>query len=217
MFYFIGWTFFLLFFKVYLNFKVIGRENVPKKGAFIFASNHSSYLDPIILGVSVYRTLNYMAQEDLFDRPFLGWALRRVRSFPVRREENDFRAVRESFKKLNGGRPLVIFPEGARSKDGTLKQAKAGIGFIAAKARVPVVPAYIKGAFDALPRGVDTLKRHPVTIYIGEPVKFDERYFDTKGKEMYQAMSDDIMRRIAELSPQANCVVGREVYEPRTF
>ncbi|MBI4974941.1 MAG: 1-acyl-sn-glycerol-3-phosphate acyltransferase [Candidatus Omnitrophica bacterium] len=200
MWYFIGWVFFLIFFKAYLNLKVIGRENIPKKGAFIFASNHSSYLDPIILGVSVYRSLNYMAQEDLFTRPFLGWALRKVHSFPVRREENDFRAVRQALNKLSEGKPLVIFPEGMRSKDGSLKRAKPGIGFIAAKAKVPVVPAYIKGAFDALPKGVSTLRRRPVTIHIGKPISVDNAHSGTKDKDAYQKISDAIMHRITELS-----------------
>ena len=200
MYYFIGWTFFLLFFKAYLNLKVIGRENIPKKGAFIFASNHSSYLDPIILGVSVYRSLNYMAQEDLFTRPFLGWALRKVQSFPVRREESDFRAVRQALNKLSEGKPLVIFPEGTRSKDGSLKRAKPGIGFIASKAKVPVVPAYIKGAFDALPRGVSTLRCRPVTIIIGKPISSDNANSGTVDKDAYQKISDAIMHRITELS-----------------
>ena len=68
MLYFIGWSLFLILFKCYLGFKVVGRGNVPKRGSFIFVSNHVSYLDPILLGTSVYRGLNYMARDSLFKK-----------------------------------------------------------------------------------------------------------------------------------------------------
>lgn len=197
--YFIGWLFFKVFLKTYMGFKVIGRSNVPNKGAFIFASNHQSYFDPIILGTSIYRSLNYLAKDDLFRNPVASWALHTVQSIPVRREEGDLRAIKDSIRVLSCGKPLVIFPEGSRSKDGFLQKAKPGIGFIAAKTRVPVIPAYIEGSFEAMPRGINTLKRRPVTVYIGNPVYFDWDRYDRNGKEAYQALSDDIMRRIAEL------------------
>lgn len=200
MLYLIGWLLFLIFFKAYLKFKVVGRGNVPKEGAFIFAANHSSYLDPIILGISSYRNLNYMARDTLFSRPLFGWVMKQIHSFPVKRHDNDFRAIKESLKKLKEGKPLVIFPEGARSKDENLKKGKPGIGFVAAKTRVPIVPAYIKGSFEAMPGGMDSLKRRPVTIYIGRPIKFNGT---TASKEAYQKISDEVMRNIAELKSLA--------------
>jgi 1-acyl-sn-glycerol-3-phosphate acyltransferase len=203
MWYFIGWTFFLIFFKFYLGFRVIGRENIPKKGAFIFASNHSSYFDPILLGVSCHRSLNYMARENLFKKRCFGWAMRQVHSFPVKRGANNFQALKESIKILADGKPLVIFPEGTRTKDRILKKGKRGIGFIALKSNVPVIPAYIKGSFDALPRGLDTLKRHPVRVYIGKPVSFERRHFENRGEDPYQGFADEIIRRIAELKLKA--------------
>lgn len=196
MLYFIGWSLFLLFFKVYLGFKVIGRENVPKTGAFIFASNHTSFLDPILLGVSLRRSLNYMARETLFKKRCLAWVLRHIHVFPIRRHKSNFKAIKESLGLLARGKPLVIFPEGTRSKDRNLKRGKRGIGFIAAKAKVPIIPAYIKGSFEALPRGVSTLRRHPVRVYIGKPMDFD---FEVRDKDAYQRISDEIMGKITEL------------------
>lgn len=207
MLYFIGWLVFLLFFKAYLNYKVVGRENIPKKGAFILAANHSSFLDPVLLGTACHRSLNYMAREDLFSNRYFGWALRKVHVFPVKRNEGDFRAIKESLKKLKEDKPLVIFPEGTRSKDGNLMKGKPGIGFIARKVGVPVVPAYIKGAFEALPGGVDSLRRHPVKVYIGPPIDFGRNHLNTKDRDVYQAMSDEIMRKICEL---------KELYESKT-
>jgi 1-acyl-sn-glycerol-3-phosphate acyltransferase len=64
---------------------------------------------------------------------------------------------------------------------------------------VPVVPAYIDGLFDALPKGAKSFKRHPVSVYIGEPINFNTAYFDRNNKEVYQRMSEEIMKHIAEL------------------
>ncbi|MCM8790853.1 MAG: 1-acyl-sn-glycerol-3-phosphate acyltransferase [Candidatus Omnitrophica bacterium] len=199
MWYFIGWLFFLIVFKLYLGVKVVGRENVPAKGAFIFASNHTSYLDPILLGISIYRSLNYMAREDLFKEGFLGWALPKVQAFPVRRGEGDVGALRQALRLLKTNKGLVIFPEGTRSEDAQLKRAKPGIGFIAAKSGVPVIPAYIEGSFEALPRGVKTLKRHPVKIYIGRPLHFADDVSNKNDRLVYQKISDEIMSAIADL------------------
>ncbi len=199
MLYFIGWSLFLIFFRLFLGFEIIGRENVPKKGAFIFASNHISYLDPILLGTSVYRSLNYMAKEDLFKGPVFGWTLRKLHVFPVKRDDSNLRAIKESLNILKEGKPLVIFPEGIRSEDRNLRHGKPGIGFIVSKVQVPVVPAYITGSFDALPKGIKTLKRHPVKVYIGKTITFDRTNFSGKNKDTYQNITDEIMHNIAKL------------------
>ena len=199
MMYFIGWSLFLIFFKCYLGFKVVGRENIPKIGNFIFASNHVSYFDPILLGTSIHRSLNYMARETLFNKPCFGWIMRKMHAFPVKRGEGDYAAIKESLRILGSGKPLVIFPEGTRSKDRNLRHAKPGIGFLAARSGVPVIPAYIEGSFDALPRNLKTLSRHQVKVYIGKPIKFDEKYPDKKDRAIYQKMSDEIMENIAGL------------------
>lgn len=199
MLYFIGWSVFLIFFKLYLGFKVVGRENVPRNGPFIFVSNHVSYFDPILLGTSVYRSLNYMARENLFKRSCFGWIMRQLHAFPVKRHGGDLGAIKKSLEILAKGNPLVIFPEGTRSKDKRLKYGKPGVGFLVSKANVPVIPAYVAGSFDALPRGPNTLKRRPVAVYIGAPVFFDSSYFQKRDKDSYRKISDEIMRRIAQL------------------
>ena len=196
--YFVGWSLFLIFFKIYLSFKVVGRQNVPKKGAFIFVSNHSSYFDPILLGTSLHRSLYYMARENLFWKPFFGWIMGQVNAFPVKRNSGDLGALKQAITILKDGKPLVMFPEGMRSKDKNLRSAKPGVGFIAAKAGVPIVPAYIDGSLVALPGSLMTLKRHPVSVYIGEPITFDISN-GRNSKEAYQKISDEIMARIAAL------------------
>lgn len=177
----------------------MGRENVPRRGSFIFVSNHQSYLDPILLGTSIRRGLYYMARENLFHRPLSDWIMRGVHAFPVKRGKGDLGAIRSCLNILKKGGPVVIFPEGTRSKDYNLKKGKPGVGFIVSKAAVPVVPVFIDGSFSALSRGIKTLKRFPVSVYIGEPVRFDAVLLRKTDKESYQKISDEIMSRIAEL------------------
>jgi 1-acyl-sn-glycerol-3-phosphate acyltransferase len=200
----------LIVFRLSLDIKVFGRRNVPARGSFVFASNHASYLDPIILGTSIFRSLNYMAREDLFRDGFLAWALPRVQAFPVKRGEGDLGALRQALKLLKTGKPLVIFPEGTRSEDGALQRGKPGIGFIAARSGVPVVPAYIEGSVEALPKTAKSLKRCRVRIYIGKPIRF-EMPPAAKGpaeRDQYQRISDDIMSAIAALK-EAGAARGR--------
>jgi len=122
-----------------------------------------------------------------------------VNTFPVRRGEGDVSAIKTALKLLKTGRPLVIFPEGTRTEDRQLQRGKPGIGLIVAKAGVPVVPAYIEGSFDAMPRGTKRIRRSPVKVYIGKPIYFKHDITGKLGREAYQKISDRIMAEIALL------------------
>lgn len=203
MWYFIGWSTYLIFFKLFLKRKVYGRNNVPKSGAFIFASNHASYFDPPLLGTTIKRQAAYMARDTLFNKPISRWAFSKVNAFPVKRDEGDTRAIKDSLKVLKSGMPLVLFPEGKRTEDGNLQPAKPGVGFIAAKANVPVVPVYIKGSYEALPKGAKRINCVPVSVHIGKPIKFDPGELEAKGRAAYQRVSEHIMEKIAEMKAEA--------------
>jgi 1-acyl-sn-glycerol-3-phosphate acyltransferase len=208
MWYFVGWLFFFIYFKLRLIVKVVGRKNIPAKGSFVFASNHASFLDPVLLGTSIHRSLNYMAREELFEKGFLAWALPKVQAFPVKRGEGDLGALRQALRLLKTGKPLVIFPEGTRTEDGELQRGKPGIGFIVAKSGVPVVPAYIEGSFDALPKGVKTLRRRKMMVYIGKPIYFACGDQKNNGREEYQKISDGIMAEIVRLKELGRSQTG---------
>ncbi|MBN1526014.1 MAG: 1-acyl-sn-glycerol-3-phosphate acyltransferase [Candidatus Omnitrophica bacterium] len=186
--------------KVYFRCTVLGRGNAPLKGAFIFASNHASFLDPFLLGTSISRPLYYMARETLFARPAGGWILRKIHAFPVNREGGDLSAMRQALRLLGEGKPLVMFPEGTRTQDGSLQGGKAGIGLIVAKAGVPVLPAYIEGSFKAWPRGARAMKPYRIKVYIGKPLYFNSSSY--KGKDGYQRISEEIMGSITELADE---------------
>lgn len=200
--YFIGWSLSFAIARLYLGLKVCGRHNIPSKGGFIFASNHASNCDPFILGTSIYRPLEYLAKEELFRHPFARWIYTSFHAHPVKRGNVDFHALKETLRILGKGKPFLIFPEGTRSKDGNLQLGKPGIGLIAYKSGLPVVPAYIAGSSGAMPGDAGKLYRHPVRVLIGEPMRFDDLRREANDRRVYQEISDRIMRKIALLKEE---------------
>jgi len=199
MFYFIIRWASLIFVKLRLWFKVEGGEHIPAKGAFIFVANHSSYLDPLLMAASTSRPLYFIIRIKLLSYPVIGWILKHANTIPVKSHGRDLSVIKDSLRLLAKGKALGIFPEGTRTKNRELKQAKSGVGMLVYMAKVPVVPAYIEGTFDALPRRVKTFKRHPVRVYIGKPIYFTKKCAEGQTKATYQRISDEIMRKIAEL------------------
>lgn len=177
----------------FIRLRVSGKENIPKKGGFILASNHVSYLDPMILGFACPRNLNFMAKEELFRNTFFGRLISSVGAFPVKRKSGDASALKEAIKRVVSGKGLVLFPEGGRGSGDKLQQPEAGIGFIATKAAAPVIPAFIKGTEIALPKGSRKIKRAQVNVVFGKPL------FIVKNKH-YQDAANLIMANIRHLS-----------------
>jgi 1-acyl-sn-glycerol-3-phosphate acyltransferase len=181
--------------KIFFPLTVSGREHLPEKEGFVIASNHVSNLDPFILGLASRRRLSYVTKGTLFRNKVLSFLLYRVDAFPIKRGEPDFRAMRETLRRLKQGRVVVLFPEGTRKKGDATQKVQEGIGFIAAKSAVAVVPAYIEGSDRVLAPGSRALRRSRVTVTFGPPLRF------TAG-EPYAAIASHIMERILLLHPQ---------------
>ncbi|MCM8762932.1 MAG: 1-acyl-sn-glycerol-3-phosphate acyltransferase [Candidatus Omnitrophica bacterium] len=179
----------VLIFKIFFRIKVSGRNNIPKKGGFILASNHLSFLDPVVLGVAAVRQLNFFARHDLFKNPFFSWLISSLGAFPVVRDTADKSALKEALRRLQDGKALVVFPAGTR---GGL-EPQPGIGFLATKAEVPVIPAFIQGTEKALPKGTTSIKFTPLAVRFGEPILID------KGKS-YEEIAKKIMIGINQLA-----------------
>lgn len=191
----------------YCSLDVVGREHVPATGGVIVAANHVSYLDIPILGCALSRRADFLAKAELFDHPLVGWLFRRLGGVPIRRGGIDRTALADVLQRLARGRVVVIYPEGSRSPDERLRPAKPGIGLLAARAGVPVVPAYLTGTGGAWPPGARWVRHHPVTVLFGEPLSWDPiRPGHEEGdvaKQRYQRMTNDIMNRIAALQRDA--------------
>ncbi len=152
--YFVFKNLFNVYFRSYNRMEVTGREFIPREGGLIVVSNHSSYLDPLIIGAAVDRRMTYLAKKELFTNPLIG---RFVSSFsmPVSREGSSHTMIKDTVKRLCNGEAIAMFPAGERDKtgDGSAAGFKRGLDLLARLSRVPVLPAYIKGADRSLPVG----------------------------------------------------------------
>jgi 1-acyl-sn-glycerol-3-phosphate acyltransferase len=148
--------------------RVSGRENIPRKGGCIYASNHESNIDPILLPVVSPRQIRFLAKDSLFSHPVLGALIRLGGGIPLKRASADKGALKEALRQLELGWPILVFPQGTRG--GTKPQP--GVGFLAVKSGVPVVPVYIEGTARVLPKGSKIPRRTAVRVTFGKPVYF---------------------------------------------
>ena len=117
--------------RIFGRWKVLGRENVPTTGGALLCANHVSYIDPPALGGGCPRPVRFMAKSELFKLPVLGFLIRRVGAFPVKRGTADRTALRKAVELLESGEIVGMFPEGTRSLDGKLQEPELGVGMIA--------------------------------------------------------------------------------------
>lgn len=190
------WTFF--------RFKYEGSERVPPasdRRGVILAPNHTSYLDPPILGISLPRRVTYLAKDYLFRAFFVGWVLRMIGALPIKAgaKDRDLKSIRDLLRILADGRCVVVFPEGTRSADGEFKDPESGIGFLALKSKSWVVPVYIEGAFKAFPKGAKFFKCSPVRVSYGEAFIPADDVSLSQAQDPYMAVSRRIMVDIKKL------------------
>lgn len=188
-----------LFYIVVYKITVIGRENIPNmKGGYIIASNHVSNNDPPVVGITFKGKYSFMAKEELFQKnPIFTWLITKLGAFPVKRGAKDgAQAIDKALDCLEKGRIFVIFPEGTRSKDGTLGRAKSGVTIIAAQAKAPVVPVFIQ-------YGRKRKFRRRIQVSIGEMIPADRFDIDISDRHQLKALSADIMGEIAKLKEAA--------------
>ena len=200
MFYYVVKAICWLIFKIFWKINMVGIENVPKEGGLILASNHVSYLDPIVLAITMKRKICFIAKKEAFNNIFGNTILKQLNAFPVDRGKIDIRSLKKALSILQENKVLGIFPEGARSLDGELQELKLGIIKIAMKTGVPILPVGIIGTHKIYSHGKSfpTLFKYNITVCYG-PLQ----YFD-KGKirdKMYQKESINLLsQKITELT-----------------
>jgi 1-acyl-sn-glycerol-3-phosphate acyltransferase len=182
------------FFIKLLKIKVEGKENVPKEGGLIIASNHRSNLDPFVLNLVAGRPLIFLAKKSLFEIPLLGAFIKGAGAIPVNRNGRDTSSLKKSLKALSDGKSIAIFPEGTRSKPGQFLKPQKGVGLLVSKGNVPVVPTLIEGTDKILPVGgkFPKLFTSDIVVKFGEPVKYNKSH-------KIDDISLDIMERIKSL------------------
>ncbi len=180
--------------KFFFHFEVKGTENLSDVGdACIVAPNHQSYLDPIILGLSLPRRLTYFAKADIFNIPVLSFLIRNLGAIPIDRDLMSSMTLRHGVKVLKQGNWLVIFPEGTRSRTAQLLEAKQGIGFLHYKSKAPILPVFIDGPGRALPVDSKMIRPVKIKVFIGKKIV-------SSGKD-YPSIAREIMDALSKLQP----------------
>jgi 1-acyl-sn-glycerol-3-phosphate acyltransferase len=144
--------------------RVFGREYIPQHGGAIVISNHQSHLDPVLVGLACDRRLNFVARDTLFGFPPFRWLIKSLDAIPIDREGSGLGGLKESLRRLKDGEMLLIFPEGTRTRDSNVGTLKPGFLALARRAKVPLLPVAIDGAFDSWPR--TNLLPQPALIHI---------------------------------------------------
>src|SRR3954454_6590977 len=156
--------------QIYFRMSRIGREHVPKDGPVILAANHRSFLDPFIVGICVRRPVYFVAKRELFQRRWQGWLLNALGAFPIRRGESDVESMATAREILERGDVVVIFPEGTRTRTGSLAKPKRGVGRLALESGAPVVPVAVTGT-ERVRRGW-RIRPAKVKVRAGRPLTF---------------------------------------------
>ena len=176
-----GWSRMLLWLSR-VKVTVEGADNIDRQTNYIFAANHSSTADIIILCNAIPVPFDFVMDEELFRIPFLGTWARYAGDLPISRRhpKKALRDIKGVIDNLKAGHSIAYFPEGGRSRDGTLGTFKSGIGKLVNETGVMVVPVAIIGSHGLMPRRSIGLYPKPITVRFGSPMKFEPRTADTE-------------------------------------
>ena len=187
-------SFAMVVFALVARVHIRGHYHLPRKGPYILAPNHLSWTDIPLVAAYVPGKVVYMAKEEYFSSR-IAWLVRFLGAFPVKRGEGDRQALRTAEEQLKKGNVLVLFPEGTRSRTRTLAKGHAGLGMIALRSGVPVIPVAVWGSENALKKFGT-----PITISYGKPMTFKP-----KGKKVTREDIDNatetVMYTIASMMP----------------
>ncbi len=151
--------------------RCVGTHNVPARGGVLLAANHQSYLDPPLVAACLPREMHFMARRSLFRNPAFGALIARCNAFAIDRDAADVKGVKEAIARLKAGAALLVFPEGTRTLNGSVGRMKAGIGMLAGRASVPIVPVLIEGANRVWPKGGPPRPFGRIRIAFGKPLE----------------------------------------------
>jgi 1-acyl-sn-glycerol-3-phosphate acyltransferase len=148
-----------------------GREFVPAAGGALVLCNHQSHLDSVLIGAVCGRRLNFVARQTLFTFPPFRWLIKSLDAIPIDREGLGLSGLKETLRRVREGEMVLIFPEGTRSRDGEIARLKGGFGALARRARVPLLPVAIDGAYGAWPRWRRFPRPGVIDIEFGQPLE----------------------------------------------
>ena len=181
----------LIYCKIVYRVKVIGKENIPKKGALIFCGNHRNYVDPPLIVVTAGRFVHFIAKEELRKVPLFAFLGVVFEAIYVKRDAKDIASIKTSLKYLKNGECIALFPEGTRNGIEKGEKTKNGVSYFVLNSDAKVVPVGIKGGLKPFQKTI---------ITYGKPMEFEEEKKNKKDKEVMDKVTDKIMKEIIELA-----------------
>ena len=162
------------FFKVWLRYEVRGLEKIPASGGALLLLNHQSHLDPLLVQSGMSRPVSWLARDSLFHIPVIGWILKGTYVLPIDRESAGASSIRKAVQYMQFGFMLGMFPEGTRTRDGSVGEFKPGFVALIRRGNVPVYPVGVAGSFDAFPRNAWFIRPKRVRIVFSDPLTSEE-------------------------------------------
>ena len=198
----------VIFCRTYLRMRVEGLQNVPTSGAFIVAPVHRSYLDTPIVAVVTKRRLRYMGKDPLWRNPASAWLLSSLGGFPVHRGTADREALKRCIEVLEGGEPLVLFPEGERKSGPLVHPLFDGAAYVAAKAGVGILPVGIGGSERVMPKGAKWIRPRRVHVTIGTMIPPEQSDSGRVQRAGVKLVSDQLHEELQRLFDDAQAKEG---------
>jgi len=169
----------------------------------IIASNHLSYFDPPLLGISCPRPLYFLAKKELFSSFFLNWIMKSLNALPIEGKLCDKDSLKEAIRVLENKGYLAVFPEGARSQSGKIASFQKGVGMLAYKLGCPIIPAYIKGTYEIWPPHKTFPKLFKKSLVaFGEPIYFQKELKPLNRKKQIAAITLQVEQAVRKLEKE---------------
>ncbi|PWV46729.1 1-acyl-sn-glycerol-3-phosphate acyltransferase [Nocardiopsis sp. L17-MgMaSL7] len=187
-----------------------GRENVPATGAVLLASNHLSFVDSVVIPLSVtQRPVRFLAKSDYFEGTGIKGRVTRtvfgsLGAMPVQRgnARDAMVSLEMMLDRLNEGEACVVYPEGTRSRDGRLYRGRTGVAHLALESKAPIVPVAVSGTQQVQPIGANMPRPRPFTVRFGEPMDFSTGFDSMAPGKARRVITDEVMDAIHALSGQ---------------
>lgn len=194
--------------KLFGSVRIVDGHNVPASGAFIVAPVHRSNIDFGLASLLTRRPMRYMGKDSIWKSKPLGRFVSMLGAFPVHRGTADRESLRACIDIVEGGSPLVMFPEGQRRSGPVVEELFDGTAFVAAKTGVPIVPVGIGGSERMMPKGAKFLKRSQLVLVVGDPIPAPPRTEQgrvprTAVRDLTQTLHGELQRLFDEAQGQA--------------
>jgi len=189
--------------RILLRLRVVGLENVPKTGAFVFAPTHRSTID----SAATRRRMRFMGKDSIWKFKVIGKAMTGLGAFPVTRGSADLEALKRCIAVLQSGEPLVMFPEGTRHYGPEVQPLFDGAAYVALKTGVPIVPAGISGTEDVMRSGSKAIRFKKCRMVIGKPIVAEVPGGGRASREQIAELTVTLQGELQKLLDEANRLI----------